>query len=420
MQLWALVLWSQSCERDILKYDSIKFNKSGDASAKCKNKFYALQILRTSEDKEWLESLEVDTNGNVKLPQNLQDNNKAGKEKENGAKKKKTPVNNAEGKSSIDGVKNILGDIFPSSKVAESSSSDGDLSDRGYSPTQEEKIVDPRTGSRVTIVKANIEYDKRIEKKFVCSTCKASQKDFTRGYEISIELMDFFREKISQFGTQKTDHLKPPSQSLQSTISTAKSSGSIFQPSEFHSTKIKDVSDQAEHHDLDFNRYSRSLDPTLVLKPKDCSSGYRKQSSSQHSRKILPNNQGPLKQPKKAADSHLITYNSPSPENLSPYRSHPTQEQVIISPSPSTGIKLNPQPKESSNKDPVKRIINNKTDDKDDLPPWNVASDKKEQLGENSGVFINSVNLKYVKTKFKEDSPETARRLFKYIIGEEL
>lgn len=61
-----------------------------------------------------------------------------------------------------------------------------------------------------------------FNKKFILS------KDFTSGYEISIELMNFFREKISQFVTQQTDHLKPPSQSLQSTISTAKSSRSIF------------------------------------------------------------------------------------------------------------------------------------------------------------------------------------------------
>lgn len=76
----------------------------------------------------------------------------------------------------MDGVKNILDDIFLPSKVAESLSSDGDLSDRGYSPTREEKIVDPRTGSRVRIVKADIEYDKRIENKSVCSICEASQK----------------------------------------------------------------------------------------------------------------------------------------------------------------------------------------------------------------------------------------------------
>ncbi|CAG5082739.1 Protein of unknown function [Cotesia congregata] len=183
MTLWALVLWCGSHERDILNYDSIKFKKDGDASAKWRNKFYSVKVLRISEDKQWLESLVVDTDGNVTLPDAPNEFHEKKKHEKSLAvadlqtATKALNASKSRENNSITRTKNILQDITLGTNASNLHNSDDEdiLADRGYSPAQEVKVVNPNNGSKSRMVRAKIEYDKKNENSpFVCQVCKTS------------------------------------------------------------------------------------------------------------------------------------------------------------------------------------------------------------------------------------------------------
>ncbi|CAG5090322.1 Protein of unknown function [Cotesia congregata] len=67
--MFALIWWIHSKKSSVIPYNTIKFSAKKEASVLQRKKFHSVKILRTSEDNAWLESLKVDGDGNVYMPE---------------------------------------------------------------------------------------------------------------------------------------------------------------------------------------------------------------------------------------------------------------------------------------------------------------------------------------------------------------
>ncbi|KAF7990518.1 hypothetical protein HCN44_000323 [Aphidius gifuensis] len=66
--MWALILWLNSKESDVIPKGLIKKSSSGQFKAKWGDQYFHIRILMESEDKDWLQSIDVDTDGKLSQP----------------------------------------------------------------------------------------------------------------------------------------------------------------------------------------------------------------------------------------------------------------------------------------------------------------------------------------------------------------
>ncbi|KAH0533808.1 hypothetical protein KQX54_001736 [Cotesia glomerata] len=431
MILWALVLWCGSRERDIVNYDSIKFKKNGDASAKWKNKFYSVKVLRTSEDKQWLESLVVDTDGNVTLP-DVPDECREKKKAENNSAvadlktaKKALNASKSRENDSITLTENILQDITSRTNASNLHNSDDDdiLSDRGYSPVEELEVINPNNGSKSRMVRAEIETDKQnVNFPFVCQVCKTSQEDFARGIQLCEELLTFLRQKSSQLHTTQAVNPKS-SQFSQPRVLFPLDSESPKKSRHLHNRDTTNFSadNSSQHPDVKSSTTVRSSNAFSATESRNTDNQKRfKSSRSEYSDKFsgLNHHKFPQKSREVAHSRSNVSF-SPSSEK-SPHFQPIQSPKVFHSPISSRDeVKTTQDCKKSSNQDHSGSLGRNTTREEKPKYAWNIPSAKKKELIENSDVYISEVDLNYIKVKFRHDPAEMARRLFKSIIGED-
>ncbi|XP_057334279.1 uncharacterized protein LOC130673323 [Microplitis mediator] len=431
MSLWALILWSKSRERDIIKYDSIKISKSGDASAKWKNKFYSLQILRTSEDKLWLESLIVDVEGNVQLPD--ADKNKNTHEKNTVAselrsRKKALNVMKSNQDTLVAQTPNVLENITAEIDMKNTDKSDSDdyLSDRGYSPIKNKEVINHQNGSKIHTVKAVIESSQKNDNfSSVCPLCKSSSKDFARGLELSQELLTLFREKMSNFDTRQDNQSKSSSQLLQSIIPAQQPHSKFIKQlsTSSSSEKIDDLSVEkyTQLSDEELLKSTRSPNKSLFSKNENFPSQKTFEFSSRHRMKL--SHAKSYKLNLQTSKSSCPQPNVYSPSSLEKFPSSRNDDHLTkkleIPASLDDKIIADTSYQKSSIRDFGETIVVNPISIPDSKYLWNIPSPKKVELLQNSDVYIDEMSLRFIKNKFNQDPSEMARRLFKSIIGED-
>ncbi|XP_074097697.1 uncharacterized protein LOC141526564, partial [Cotesia typhae] len=145
-----------------------------------------------------------------------------------------------------------------------------------------------------------------------------------------------------------------------------------------------------------------------------------KSSSSEYSDKFSGSNHHKFPQKsREVARSRSNVSCCPSSEK-SPHFQPIQSPKVFHSPiSLRDEVKTTQYCKKPSNQNHSGSLGQNTTREEKPKYAWNIPSAKKKELIENSDVYINEVDLHYIKVKFRHEPAEMARRLFKSIIGED-